>query len=223
MKRIKLFLVLLGLLCLGVLQKGIAQNCQVEFLSAKEISSGFFLEWKFPKDVSSVQFILERSTPNQDFKPIEIFSDFQNSLIVDPSFTFIDSHMKIAKAIYRIKFIREDQSFFYSQEIPIVKKVINTFRVAGQELMGQGVFRVTIECSNNRDLEFILIDEAGEEVMKNNWEVKIGLNDFYINLDYFNDGAYSAFIRKNKEYQSLTFNKVTKKSNQVAMKNKLKN
>lgn len=222
MKNNQLSLVLVGLLCIGNLQNGNTQSCEVEFVNAREVSSGFMLEWKFPEDVSANQFILERSVDDLAFKRLETFSDFEASLVVDPIFSFYDSQLGLVKAKYRIKFINEDQSIFYSQEVSLEKKIINTYRIAGQELMMQGVLKVSIECLDDRDLEFVLVDELGEEIMKKTWQVELGLNDFFINLDYFNDGVYSAFIRKNREYHTLTFNKKTKKNNQVAVKAKKK-
>jgi len=223
MKKIKLTLILIGLLCLGNLEKGKAQICEVEFISAKELKTGFMLEWKFPEDILANKFILERSVREIGFKRLETFSDFEDTLTDESKFSFYDNQLGLEKAKYRLKFINEDQSVFYSQEISLSKKVVSTFRIADQTLMKQGVLKVTVECMDERDLEFVMIDESGKEVMHEDWQVELGLNDFFINLDYFKDGSFKAFIRKNREYQTLTFNKTTKKNNQVAMKNKKKN
>jgi len=149
---------------------------------------------------------------------LETYYDVQNLIEDKSSFTFLDNQMGMDKVAYRLKFIEPDHSTFFSKPVEINKKTINTYRVAGQELLPQGVFKVTVESIGQNVLEFILIDEDGNKVLTEEWSADLGLNDFFINLDYFQDGVYSALLKKEKEYQTLTFNKTTRKSDEVAMK-----
>lgn len=214
--KIKSLFVFLALL-LFIAQGGFAQNLDVEFSSFKEVGSGIFLEWKMPDGNTATQCILERSAHGATFKTLEIFDHIQKSSSNYSSFTYFDNQMGLEKASYRLKFIESDFSSFYSQEVSITKKSINTYRIVEQELMSHGMLRVTIESIEKGNLEFSLFDAEKEKVMKEKWKVDLGLNDYFINLDYFLDGEYSGVLKKEKEYQTLTFNKNTK-GNGVAMK-----
>ncbi len=194
-----------------------AQETDIE-LKTKEVNSGIVIEWEFSDDLSAYQIILERSVHGTRFNTLETYDDVQNLIEDKSSFTFLDNQMGMDKVAYRLRFIEEDRSVFFSKPVEIDKKTVNTYRVASQELLPQGVFKVTLESIGQTNLEFILIDEDGNKVLTEKWSADIGINDFFINLDYFQDGVYSALLKKGKEYQTLTFNKTTRKSDEVAMK-----
>lgn len=217
---IKDYLTLAGLSLLLLFSNNfiLAQENDIELI-VKEVNSGVVIEWKISDDNNAHQIILERSVHGTRFNPLEAYDDIPQLLQNKSLFTFLDSQMGMDKVAYRIRIIEEDQSAYFSQTIEINKKIINTYRIAGQELLPQGVFKVTIESIGQNNLEFILIDESGNKMLKEEWSADVGLNDFFIDLDYFQDGAYSAFIKKEKEYQTLTFDKTTRKSDEVAMKN----
>lgn len=196
-----------------------AQEADID-LKIKEVNSGIMIEWGLSSGITAKQIMLERSVRSKPFAELETYdeTDIQVFQEDETYFSFLDSQMGMEKVAYRLRVIEEDQSTFFSKPTEIVKKTINTYRVAKQELLSQGVFKVTIEAIEKSDLEFFLIDESGEKIFKEKWSADLGLNDFFINLDYFNDGSYSALIKKGKEYQTLNINKTTRKTDEVAMK-----
>ena len=215
----KHYLTLAGLFLLLLTTNFIqAQEADIE-LKTKEVNSGIVIDWKISDDITAQKIILERSVHGTRFNTLETYEDVQAILEDKSTFSFLDHQMGMDKVAYRLRFIEEDQSTFFSKTVEIHKKVINTFRVASQELLPQGVFKVTIESLGQNDLEFILLDGAGNKVLKEKWSIDLGLNDFFIDLDYFQDGAYSALIKKEKQYQTLTIDKTTRKTDEVAMKN----
>lgn len=217
----KFYLTLSGLIFLLLTPNYIqAQEADID-LEIKEVNSGIMIEWKLSDDIDAKEIILERSINSKTFSELETFNetDIQVYKEDETSFSFLDSQMGMEKVAYRLKVIEDNQSAFFSKTTKIKKKTINTYRVAKQELLPQGILKVTIEAIERSDLEFLLIDGSGEKVLNEKWSADLGLNDFFINLDYFNDGSYSALIKKGKEYQTLNINKTTRKTDEVAMKN----
>ncbi len=214
----KFYLTLSGLISLLLTPNFIqAQGADID-LKIKEVNSALVIDWELPDDFTANQIILERSVQGTSFKELETYHNIQDLEDDEASFTFMDKQMGMEKVAYRLKVIEEDQSAFFTKPSEIIKKTINTYSVVNQELLPQGILKVTVEAIEKCDLEFFLIDESGEKVLKEKWSAELGLNDFFINLDYFNDGSYSALIKKDKEYQTLNINKTTRKTDEVAMK-----
>jgi len=216
----KIYLLPIGLTFLFLLSNHslFSQGVDIE-LKASANNLGFLVEWEITDDISADQVLLERSVHGTRYNTVETYEDLQEILEEKTSFSFLDNQMGIEKVAYRLKFIEEDQSVFFSKPFEISKKIMNTYRVAEQQLLPQGVLKVTVESIGESNLEFILIDENGEKVFKDEWSADLGLNDFFINLDDFKDGTYSALLKHGKEYQTINFDKTTRKSDEVALKN----
>ena len=216
----KFYLSLSGLILLLLTPNFIqAQEADID-LKIKEVNSGIMIEWELSDDITAKQIMLERSVHGNQFAELETYNETDIQIFQEDktSFSFLDSQMGMEKITYRLRIVEDDQSTYFSKPLNIVKKTITTYRVAKQELLPQGILKVTIEAIEKSDLEFFLMDESGEKIFKEKWSADLGLNDFFINLDYFNDGSYSALIKKGKEYQTLSINKTTRKTDEVAMK-----
>ena len=187
----------------------------IQFVEKRDVGTGVFLKWEMP-DEGIEQFFLERATADNKFEVVESFTNADES--EKNTFSYFDNALGIQKMKYRIRCVSSDNGSFYSEVIPMEKKVKSIYRVASKELINEGYFKVTLEAAATGELDFSLRDEFGEKVLSKTWTVTNGLNEFFIDLDDIPDGAYSGLIRGGQQANAINFAKKSRNENGVALK-----
>lgn len=188
----------------------------IKFVEKRDVGTGVFLKWEMPEDEGIEQCFLERATADNKFEVVESFTSTDED--EKNTFSYFDNALGIQKMKYRIRCVSSDNGFFYSEVIPMEKKVKSIYRVASKELINEGYFKVTLEAVAEGELDFSLRDENGEKVLKKTWTLTNGINEFFIDLDDIPDGSYSGLIRGGQQANAINFAKKSRNENGVALK-----
>jgi len=193
-----------------------AQSDEIQFTETRDVGTGVFLKWTMPDSENFEQFFLEKATTNGKFETIESYTHADED--EKNNFSFFDNALGVKKMKYRIRCVSSDKGTFFSEVLPFEKKVKTIYRIASKELISEGYFKITIESIAIGDVEFSLRDEFGEKILKKDWGLTAGLNEFFIDLDEIPDGNYSGLIQGGRQTNAINFTKKSRSNSGVALK-----
>ena len=169
--------------------------------SGKENDCDIDLFWKTEVELNFAYFLLERSSNGREFEQIELI----NSIGANGSdYQFIDIEAK-KKNYYRLKMVDLDGTFEYSEVLIIetdcqdrITELALFPNPAGTDFGGIVNIKMFAELDQNsspENIELIISDQLGREVLKKSVDILDGWNYTQIDIENLGEGIY--FVRPN--------------------------
>ncbi|HEY0433960.1 MAG TPA: PQQ-dependent sugar dehydrogenase, partial [Chitinophagaceae bacterium] len=161
----------------------------VSFKAALRNNAGD-LQWVTTNEVSTANFILERSIDGQSFQKIATVPAKGNINLNNYSYTDNDAAYQSSNTIYyRLKMVDDDGSYIYSNVVtitlPLVAgKVVVFPNPASNQVM------ITVALQSDSKVKWHLSDNAGHIVNHNSAQLRKGKNSFSIDVSNLSSGIY---------------------------------
>ncbi len=117
------------------------------------------LRWKTNEEIDVIGFAIERSPEFEQIGWVDAR--------IDRDYSFIDKKPNIGENFYRIKAIRTDQVFDYSNTVKI--KFPQLEQIAVYPNPTSSIINIEIKQTNSDNVKFELFDSAGKQIFLNSW------------------------------------------------------
>ncbi len=185
-----------------------AQVDYKENLTVVEHNVGFLLTWTTSSETNNQFFVIERSRNGEAFETLESVDSKYNRSAT--SYKYADLDLGLTKVSYRLKQVSKNGDYSYSSEVKNEKNFVCHFQVTKKEKLKNNVLQVSINSVKAGDLEYRLINNAGDILLEELKSLKEGLNDYVLDFQNEADGDYHLIFKLGTELESVYFNKVTK-------------
>ena len=148
------------------------------------------LEWIVKEDVNISSFELERSNDAINFSPLGTIQAVGNSSELT-NYTYIDEYPGLGIKYYRLKMIKDDGSFKYSNIVALTRennsnlRQLNVFPNPTEE-----IFMVRFQADVDTRMEYIIRDIIGQEIMTGLHDISEGINNVEVDLGAAAAGTY---------------------------------
>ena len=166
-------------------------------LTAKDYKEGFQLEWSTTRESGSELFVVEQSDNGVDFQSIGVVKAMGDSEQLH-KYHFNDLRLGIKTSYYRLRQSDKDGTSFLSAVIMVNKFAPVNYVISGIE-KDKHIYTVFIESVIEGFLSLSLQDLRGEELVRKEYKLQKGLNEYPMDLGNESPGDYSLIVKQGSE------------------------
>lgn len=183
-------------------------DCTYEKLvTGIELPVGVLLEWSTLSESSNSMFIIEKSEDGLTFINVGAVEGAGDS-VGEVSYNFLDINSRSEKNYYRLRQIDFDGTYTFSETLMMKLASPNVYSVVNMSsIITETTFSIVVDALEEGQLNYVLEDWQGNELLSSNSKVINGLNNIEIAMDGYEENIYRLKLEMNNEMESVTFKK----------------
>lgn len=181
-------------------------------LTGEEYQMGNMLTWMTATETDNKEFLIQKSSDNQNFTTIGQVKSKGNSA-KPQAYRFLDINAQKGVTYYRLQQVNVDGSDAFSKSVAIEKAIKNNFTIMSMTppTIGNQV-EITLTASANVEINYLVEKLNGQPVYTGKQKLNVGMNLVTVDVSGLELGAYRISLIGGEESETLTFKNIEKKN-----------
>jgi len=172
-------------------------------LTVQDYKEGFRLEWSTSQENGSELFVIEQSGDGVNYQSIGVVKAKGDSEELK-KYHFNDLQLGITTTYYRLRQSDRDGTSFLSASVKVSKFAPVNYVISGIEKEKDG-YLIFIESVTTGSIILSLQDLKGEKLVREEFVLEKGLNEYRMDLGEEPPGDYSLIAKKGAEFSIRNF------------------